>query len=149
MTDIRIRPNLSGLNPQETIIAESSYNQFSQYRVASRSLAKTGYYIVTHLDWTASIYFWNGSSVETIASNVTKHRVHVINKYHRTGEYKLINADVWTNYCTNGYSTRIGLKRANKSESVLESASIIAKSHADCLVEGKDGHDIRVQMRNK
>jgi len=150
MCDIRIKPNLGNLTSKEKKIAKEIWRDIPQYRSAARSLATTGFYRVNHIDYTASLFTWKKGELETIASGITRHRITIIrNEYPHRNKY---NPSIWENYCTGGYTTRIGLRRANISEEKRETASRMGRSHADYmgLESGnpKRDHDARVSMRN-
>lgn len=82
----------------------------------------------------------NGEKWECIC---TYHRMKVISKMIKTGEYWGINEDIRKNYETNGYTTRVGLKKAN-----LIRCKQLADSHRQCDESGKAAHDFRVRLRN-
>ncbi len=86
--------------------------------------------------------------VDTIALDVTAHRACVIRcEYDNREQY---DGDVWQNYCTNGYTTRIGLKRANACATKVSRIKTIARSHAeydDQIYTGEEGHNLRASIR--
>lgn len=75
---------------------------------------------------------------------VTFHRSKIIIQLLISGEWWKIDEDIRGNYSTNGYSTRIGLKRANKAK-----CKKIADSHREVRQTGKNAHDYRVIIRNQ
>lgn len=75
---------------------------------------------------------------------VTPHRANVICSMIRSGQWWTLDADIRSNYSTNGYNTRWGIRRAN-----LLRCRKMAESHAAITLGGKDGHDARVMMRNR
>lgn len=60
---------------------------------------------------------------------------------------KKIDYFVKNNYLTGGYTTRWLLKSKNKNKKA-ERCSSIFQSHVECVKTGKEGHNIRVMMRN-
>lgn len=150
--DLRIAANIRGLNEQEQHIARSIYKEIPHYRVAARSLVATGWYRQSHIDYSRSIYRWNGDQLNHIATT-TKHRTNIIEKeypHYAAGE---IDSDIWNNYCTGGYTTRIGLLRANRIENSRLTAKRMSKSHADYIGmetgNSTQDHQNRVMMRSR
>lgn len=74
---------------------------------------------------------------------VTFHRSKQIIKMLQSGEWWDINPDVRDNYSTNGYTTRVGIKRANARR-----CKQLADSHKKIIMTGKSAHDLRVILRN-
>lgn len=74
---------------------------------------------------------------------VSYHRACQIIKLIKNKEWWEIDEDIRNNYSTNGYTTRIGLKRAN-----IKRCKQIAESHIKCDYSGKSAHDYRVRLRN-
>ena len=102
----------------------------------------TGYGYGRHYAGMIHLYGYdpNGKKWECICSY---HRGKVISKMIKNGEYWNIHEDIRKNYETNGYTTRIGLKRAN-----LVRCKQLADSHRKCDESGKAAHDYRVRLRN-
>lgn len=98
-------------------------------------------------DYSHDVYaVYASGKVVTVATGVTAHRANVISeKYDTRNVYP---ADVWHNYCTNGYTTRIGLDRAAKYATAR--CKQIARSHAeydDQIYTGEEGHALRAGIR--
>jgi hypothetical protein len=74
---------------------------------------------------------------------VTYHRSKIIVKMINNGEWWKIDEDIRSNYSTNGYTTRIGVKRAN-----LKRCSELSESHRIIEESGKEAHEARVRLRN-
>ena len=74
---------------------------------------------------------------------VTYHRSKQILKMIKSGEWWTVDSDIRNNYSTNGYSTRVGINRANKKR-----CKQIADSHKAINRLGKDAHEARVRLRN-
>jgi hypothetical protein len=85
-------------------------------------------------------YDINGEEWECIC---TYHRAKVIKKLIKSGEYWNIHKDIRKNYETNGFTTRVGIRRAN-----LQRCKKMADSHRKCSEQGKSAHDYRVRLRN-
>ena len=145
--DLRIGYNIKGLSEAEGRIAAAIYNKIPQYRSAARSISKSRYYRRCHVDYTASLYWYDGETLHLIAKT-TKHRINNILKAHQayiSGETD-IHPDIWENYCRGGYMTRRGL-RAAYSEHTIARTGNIAMSHMICTDSGKEAHNYRVSIR--
>lgn len=81
---------------------------------------------------------------ETFSYVVSFHRSKIIIKMLKDGSWWNIHEAIQSNYGTNGYTTRIGLKRAN-----LDTCLRMWSSHHVITEGGKSGHDARVQLRNR
>jgi hypothetical protein len=103
--------NIRGLTEQEALIAEAIRPSIYQYRAAAKQLAATNYYVRTHTDYTASIYHWDGTELNHVATT-TRHRVGIIRDRHSDYLAGRIHPDVWDSYCIRGATTRIGIDRA-------------------------------------
>lgn len=86
--------------------------------------------------------------VETIALGVTRYRANRIATYYYDRRH-LYTANVWNNYCANGYTTRGGLDRLIDREDINERCGKIALSHAMNTESGKDAHAARVALRSE
>ena len=75
---------------------------------------------------------------------VTYHRSKKIIEMFETGEWWSIDIDIRSNYSTNGYTTRVGIAKAN-----LKRCRELADSHRIIDNVGKSAHDARVILRNK
>lgn len=157
MTDIRIRPNLSGLNEKEKEIAEHIYDIIPHYRAAAKVLARGEIYrrsspMGGHRDLDGNkwaLYWWDENKKEliTIAHNITPHRgAQVMRRGWEDYRRGIIDPEIWGNYITNGYNTRRGLY-SNYNPEKKEKIKSISRSHADIMIEGKEGHDMRVRAR--
>lgn len=109
---------------------------------SSTTINYTGYGYGRHYAGMVHIYGYDiyGDKWECIC---TYHRYKQITKLLRTGEYWSINEDIRKNYETNGYTTRVGLLRADKKR-----CTQLADSHRICDESGKAAHDYRVRLRN-
>ena len=74
---------------------------------------------------------------------VTYHRSKVLIDMLLSGEWWTIDSDIRRNYSTNGFTTRIGIRRANKKR-----CSQLANSHRLIDEVGKNALDERVRLRN-
>lgn len=74
---------------------------------------------------------------------VTYHRSNVICRMLTSGEWWTIDEDIRSNYTTNGYTTRVGIKKAHKKR-----CAELAASHRAIPFSGKGAHDARVFLRN-
>jgi len=160
ITDLRIRPNLKGLTSQEVKIAKKIYDFIPQYRCASRVLATGSIYTRTspqgggYRDMEAnrgSAYIFEKGELVTICHNINITRLRVATEAYKDWKNGKIDTSIWENYITNGYTTRIGLYRANKIESRKNKAKRMGQSHADYTGSetGKsvDDHYARVELR--
>lgn len=109
---------------------------------SSTTINYTGYGYGKHYAGMVHIYGYdpNGKKWECIC---TYHRSKQIIKLIQNGEYWNINNDIRQNYETNGFTTRVGLKKAN-----LIRCKQLADSHRQCDESGKAAHDFRVRLRN-
>ena len=74
---------------------------------------------------------------------VTRHRCRVIQKMIKNGEWWTLDSSIRANYSTNGYTTRVGIKRANAAR-----CKQLSDSHKAIYEGGKAAHDMRVALRN-
>lgn len=145
------------MNEEE--IQKEIRGKIPQYKKASRMLATKGYYCRQapysgYGDLSGgkcAVYAIINNEIEQIAHNVTKHRAMVI--ISRLSDFleKKIPKEVWENYCTNGYSTRIGINKSinkyNKNLHFQGKIKKIAKSHKIIKNKTKEAHMMRVLLR--
>ena len=115
-------------------------NQKSGYNTTTINYSGYGY--GRHAAGMVNIYGYtpDGSTFDYI---VSYHRSKVITRMIITGEWWTISDDVRGNYSTNGYTTRIGIARANPKR-----CTQIADSHRAFVYQGQNAHDVRVLLRN-
>jgi hypothetical protein len=119
-----------------------------QYKKAAKQLLENGYIVIANYDYTARVYRLTvDNEIETIATDISKHRAKQVIKAINSGIWDTINADVRENYCTNGYTTRRGLFADYTPK--LERIQRIAQSHIEVIDSGKEAHELRVELRNK
>lgn len=110
--------------------------------IGTTTINYSGYGYGKHYAGMTNIYGYapDGTTFDYI---VTFHRSKIIVKMIRTGEWWLIDSDIRKNYSTNGYTTRVGIHRANKKRCMQ-----LADSHRIIDEVGKNAHDARVRLRN-
>jgi len=110
--------------------------------IGTTTINYSGYGYGKHCAGMINIYGYapDGTTFDYI---VTFHRSKIIAKMIKTGEWWTIDSDIVSNYSTNGYTTRVGLKRANKKR-----CTQLADSHRAIDEIGKNAHDARVRVRN-
>jgi hypothetical protein len=103
----------------------------------------SGYSYGRHYGGMTNIYGYSpdGSVFDYI---VTYHRSKVIARMIRNGTWWALDISIRDNYSTNGYTTRVGIIRANKKR-----CSQLSESHKILPFGGKNAHDARVILRNK
>lgn len=74
---------------------------------------------------------------------VTHHRSKVIASMIEAGTWWKLDSAIRSNYSTNGYNTRKGIKNAN-----LTRCKQLQNSHTTVPFSGKSAHDYRVLIRN-
>ena len=104
----------------------------------------SGSYIGKHANGNRHLYGFdiNGNWFEYVC---TYHRSKTILKMLNTGEWWTLPEAIRNNYSTNGYNTRVGIR---KYFNRLERIEQIALSHQIIKYGGIDGHKDRVQIRN-
>ncbi len=102
----------------------------------------SGYGYGKHFAGMTNVYGFapDGSTFDYI---VTHHRSKIIAKMIITGEWWTIDNDIRSNYSTNGFTTRVGIDKANKKRCMQ-----LADSHRIIDEIGKNAHDARVRLRN-
>lgn len=133
----------------------------AQYRRAGKCIFEYGSYARTRsqgrpLDgghkcaWDVYILTDEGY-VTTLFYNTKFHRAKVALKAYLEGKLEQVDAQVWNNYITNGYTTRRGLF-ANYTDGKVKRMDQLARSHADYMGSetgsSKLDHEHRVMMRN-
>ncbi len=115
-------------------------NETSGY--GTTTINYSGYGYGRHCAGMTNIYGFspNGDTFDYI---VTRHRSLVIASMIRSGEWWDVDEDIRSNYSTNGYTTRVGIKRASAKR-----CKVMADSHRAINLSGKDAHDARVHLRN-
>jgi hypothetical protein len=88
-------------------------------------------------------YILRNGKIETICHNTPVYRMHVMIDAYQDYVDGVIDATVWNNYATGGYSTRRGLYKTKKTQKMID----IAMSHMLITTTGKSGHDARVSIR--
>jgi hypothetical protein len=103
----------------------------------------TGYGYGRHCGGMVNVYGYTpeGAIYDYI---VTFHRSKKIIEMIKTGKWWTINQDIRANYCTNGYTTRIGIKKADMAR-----CKRLADSHRVIQGGGSEAHDMRVFLRNQ
>lgn len=133
----------------------------AQYKSAGKRIFECGAYIRTRsygrpLDgghkgaWDIYILTDEGY-VTTLLYNTKAHRAQVALDAFIAGKLEQVDAQVWKNYITNGYTTRRGLF-ANYTDGKVKRMDQLARSHADFMGSetgsSKLDHEHRVMMRN-
>ncbi len=92
------------------------------------------------------------SGWQTLFDNLKWWRARVVLGALKEGTLNKVNPAVLNNYMTNGHSTKKGLFY-RYTEEEIERMGIIARSHAEYLIEPetspKEAHNIRVQIRKQ
>jgi hypothetical protein len=111
--------------------------------IGTTTINYSGYGYGKHYAGMTNVYGYDsdGSTFDYI---VTHHRSKQIIKMIEIGEWWSIDSDIRSNYSTNGYTTRVGIAKAN-----LKRCTQLADSHRIIDDVGKSAHDARVILRNK
>ena len=135
-------------------IAMEKYEEFFknegvfQYRKAAKCVKEKGYYTRGRCFFgNHDLYVLKNGKIEILCYNTTKHRMGVVLRAFLNNTLDNVEEDILRNYVNNGYMTRRGLF-ADYSEKKKERITRIADSHRECYMPGKEGHDIRVRIRN-
>jgi hypothetical protein len=112
-------------------------------KLSATTISYSGYGYGRHNGGKTHLYGYDPKG-EQFSYIVTFHRSKVIAQMIRTGEWWELTEKIRSNYSTNGYTTRVGIKRAN-----LARCAKMMKSHQAIPDAGKAAHDARVIMRNK
>ena len=102
----------------------------------------SGYGYGRHAAGMTNIYGYDNTGF-TFDYIVTNHRAGVIASMLTTGEWWKLESSIRSNYSTNGFTTRVGIKRANRKR-----CKQLAESHNAVPYSGKAAHDARVFLRN-
>ncbi|MFH2013626.1 MAG: hypothetical protein ABIJ17_01505 [Patescibacteria group bacterium] len=110
--------------------------------IGTTTINYSGYGYGKHYAGMTNVYGYapDGSTFDYI---VTYHRSNVIIKMIKSGEWWKIDESIRSNYTTNGYTTRVGIKKASKKR-----CEQLRNSHAVISHSGKLAHDERVRKRN-
>lgn len=141
------------------IIQNQLKGRVAQYKTATKKLLATGFYVrgrpgIKPLDggtpYYVDVYTLQGNEVVLIAYNLSPHRLDSVIKGWKMGfQYKY--PEIWQNYVTNGYSTRLGLFRSVGRVDTKRLGDI-AQSHANFLGQetgdSTTDHEARVRLRN-
>lgn len=74
---------------------------------------------------------------------VTNHRAKTIISLINDNKWWGLDSSIRDNYSTNGYTTRVGINRAN-----MKRCKQLSESHKKFPYSGKNAHDYRVLIRN-
>ena len=134
----------------------------AHWRVASARLGASGIYRRGRSGspregrpYYVDLWCWQNQRLVQLAHNISPHRAEVIEWAWRGGTIGDYSPEVISNYASGGYSTRIGLDRAqsryNRDPKYRERLMRIARSHADYLGHESGNssldHMRRVDMR--
>ena len=110
--------------------------------IGTTTINYTGYGYGRHCAGMTNLYGYapDGSIFDYV---VTFHRSRIIEEMIITGEWWTIHEDIRSNYSTNGFTTRVGIRKANKKR-----CTQLADSHRLIIDSGKQAHDLRVKIRN-
>jgi hypothetical protein len=106
------------------------------------TISYSGYGYGKHYGGMTNIYGYTPDG-DTFDYIVTHHRSLIIGKLIESGEWWNIHPDVRGNYSTNGYTTRVGVRRAN-----IARCGKMALSHHLITDDGSAAHEARVFLRN-
>lgn len=128
-----------------------------QYKHAGQQIYETGIYTrgrsyrpIEGLPGHIDIYILTADGLQCLCYNITRHRGYsALRLYQQSDKMATIDSNIWSNYITNGYTTRRGLLADYNDQ--IEKVEKIGRSHADLLgCESGDSsadHNVRVSMR--